>query len=136
MIESEEHINQIDLIHSIYNCKIRTIKDMINPSKEIIEMKANEKKLKEETIEAKKYYNIDNIEELKEQIHDITTYESTAKKTSKTVNYFGLIMTAFCASVTTIFTAYIVHHWHSKNTNRISNMNCLTTQSTVKLDLE
>ena len=53
---------------------------MINPSKEIIEMKANEKKLKEETIKATKDYYIDNIEELKEQIKNIKMYESQQNK--------------------------------------------------------
>jgi hypothetical protein len=52
MNEYEEHKRNIDLIHSIYNNKIRTLKDMINPSKAIVEMNANEKKLKDETIKA------------------------------------------------------------------------------------
>ena len=76
----EEHKNQIDLIHSIHNYKIRTLKDMINPSKEISEMKANDKKLKQETIKAKKDDYIDNIEELKEQINHIKTYKPQQNK--------------------------------------------------------
>ncbi len=43
-------------------------------------MKANEKKLKEVTIKAKKEYYIDNIEKLKEQINHIKAYKSPQNK--------------------------------------------------------
>ena len=46
---------------------------MINPSKEIIEMKANEKKLKEETITLKKI--IMNYEEIKYNTNIILSKE-------------------------------------------------------------
>ena len=46
MDEYEDHIFNIKMNHATYNVKIRTLKDIISPTTEIIEDKVNEKKIK------------------------------------------------------------------------------------------
>ena len=80
MDEHQEHIEKINLNHDIYNCKIRGLKNIINPTPDIIEKKANENKINEEAFKAKQDHYIDEINDLKEYINNIKTYESPNKK--------------------------------------------------------
>ena len=80
MEQYNEHVRTINYNHDIYNCKIQELKHLIHPTREIIEMKAHEKKLKDKTIQARKDYYINHIEELKEYINNIKTYESPQNK--------------------------------------------------------
>ncbi len=88
MEEYNEHIKKINLNHDIYNCKIQELKQLIHPTQDIIMLKANEKKLKDETIKAKKDHYIDHIEELKEYINNIKSYESNDKSVYDISNAF------------------------------------------------
>ncbi len=43
MKQYSEHVRTIKYNHDMYNCKIRELKQLIHPTREIIEMKAHEK---------------------------------------------------------------------------------------------
>ncbi len=76
MADLKPHESNIKTNHDVYNSKTRQLKNMIHPPQEFIEMKAHEKKLKQEAIKAKKDYYINIIEELKKNINDFKTYVS------------------------------------------------------------
>jgi hypothetical protein len=56
MEQYNEHVRTIQYNHDIYNCRIRELKQSIHPTPESVEMKAHDKKLKEETIKTKNDY--------------------------------------------------------------------------------